>query len=241
MKLTNRLKVIASLVPGGSIVADIGTDHGYLPIYLLKNNDVRHVYATDVNRGPLQAAKEFVTENKEMKRVDLILGDGLSCVKKKNVDGAVIAGMGGILIQEIIQRDFDKAKALSWMILQPMTAPEKLREYLMQNGFEIIREELAKEQRRIYQIMLVKYTGESTNYQNSFYYHIGEKNVKENHPLTGELIEQYKAKQQKILRKCEEKTTPATQKRIEEVLALLRQIEEVEQDYANGKNTGHVE
>ena len=140
MSLSQRLKLIASLVPKGARVCDIGTDHARLPIYLIENNIAKGVIATDIRPLPLENAKKNVAAS-GVKGIELRLCDGLSAVKKSETDTVIIAGIGGEVISGIISRgELLIEQPYPLLILQPTTSPESLRRYLYENGFEILTE-----------------------------------------------------------------------------------------------------
>ena len=157
MKLTDRLLKIASLVTEGKRVADIGTDHGYIPVYLLNKNKVPFAILSDVNKGPLDNARKEVRHNNLLDKTDLRLGSGIEVLKKGEVDEVIIAGMGGILISELLEANKEVSHSVDKLILQPMQAQDELRKYLFSNGYEILNEALVKEDFRIYEILEVKY------------------------------------------------------------------------------------
>lgn len=156
--LTPRLFSVAEYVKKGSIVADIGTDHAYLPVYLIENGIISSAFACDINEGPLNNAKTTVKEA-GISGVHFVLSNGLQGLEnqKNDFDTIVMAGMGGELITHIIS-------AAPWcrvqdytFILQPMTRANILREYLYAHGFEILHESIAKEKDKLYNIMKVHY------------------------------------------------------------------------------------
>lgn len=159
MELKGRLALIASFVPECTSVCDVGTDHGYIPVYLVMNGTCKKALAMDINEGPLLAAKENINIYGLQDKIDTRLGNGLVPLKKEEADVIVIAGMGGILIKDILEASLEKAKASNYLILQPMNAIEVLREWLYKNGFEITDEELTNEEAKIYNVMKVKWTG----------------------------------------------------------------------------------
>ena len=168
-ELSVRLKTIASLVPNDTRVCDIGTDHGYLPIYLRLNNLAKSVIAADLNPKPLITAQKNI-EKLNANGIELRLCDGLSGINRQEVDTIIIAGMGGNVISGIIDRcDFAKDKDLTF-ILQPTTSGEVLREFLCNNGFEIISETVIFENNKLYSVMVVKFTNQAQSFQNGFYY-----------------------------------------------------------------------
>ena len=138
--ITPRLKCIIDHTKGNRI-ADIGTDHAYIPIYLVKNDLAEYVIAGDVRQGPVD-------------KIEVRLGSGLSVIEKGEVDTVIIAGMGGQLISEILSADTEKARECN-LVLQPMNAQYELRKYLISNGFSITDEDIAIEGFKVYNIMNV--------------------------------------------------------------------------------------
>ncbi len=170
--LSLRLKTIASLVPPGARVCDVGTDHARLPIYLKQNNIAKTVIATDLNEKPLKNAQTNI-EQSGVRGISLRLCDGLSAVTADEADTVIIAGIGGEVISGILKNcDWIKNKGVS-LILQPTTSPEVLRRFLTQNGFEIVIETPVFENKKIYSVITAKYTANKAVYPDSYYY-IGE-------------------------------------------------------------------
>ena len=167
LKLSQRLLLAASFVRQGAFLADIGTDHAYIPAYLIKEGVIEKACASDVNEGPLQnAAKTLSKEN--ISGVSLVLSDGMKNVDLCGVDDILIAGMGGELISRILLED-ERCKNKSFnFILQPMTKADFLCKSLYENGFEIIRRSLCAEGEKIYTVMLVKYSGEKKAISEAF-------------------------------------------------------------------------
>ena len=155
MKLTERLKKVAELVPMSSSMADIGTDHAYLPIVLLQEGKIKHALACDIHRGPLERAKAHILRNGYETYMETRLGGGLSPVRKGEVDGVVIAGMGGLMMMDILESDTEKAHTLEWMVLQPQNHVADLKCYLSTHQFRIVKEEMAREEDQLYEMMLV--------------------------------------------------------------------------------------
>ena len=157
--LTNRLLTAADLVRQDAFLADIGTDHGYLPAYLVLSGRVSHAVAADVNPGPLSRAALTIQKYGLSEKIDLLLSDGLDKIDP-SVQDIVIAGMGGGLIADILFRaewTKDPAKRL---ILQPMTQDAFLRRFLAQNGYMVLEETVAEEGRHLYILLLAAYSGE---------------------------------------------------------------------------------
>ena len=150
--------MVASMVRRGSRVADIGTDHAYLPVYLVQSGACLGGIAADIRSGPLEAARRTVTEAGLIDVITLRLGDGLAPVEADEVDDIVIAGMGGETIVEILSAaDWVKDARLR-LVLQPMTRAEELRRWLLTNGFGIQEERLVQDGHRLYPVMAAAYT-----------------------------------------------------------------------------------
>ena len=214
--LSKRLSVIASLVPKGARVCDVGTDHGYLSIYLKETGIAKSVIAADINEKPLKTAKKNI-ERLGVGGIELRLCDGLSGVKKNEIDVAVIAGMGGEVISGIIQRGKDIPKSGITLILQPTTSPEFLRKFLNQNGYEIVREVPVMDNRKLYSVMVCTFTGKDET-KEDYYYYIGG--------LTAETDEgkRYIEKQHLRLSKCAQALKNIPSKREEYI--YLKEISE---------------
>ncbi len=156
MKLTPRLKTIADLIPEGARVCDVGSDHGYLVAYLVEENKVSKAIASDINQGPVDNALSTFKENNLAGQIEVRLGGGLEPYEPKELDVAVIAGMGGMLIRDIIKDELPLAKSLEFLILQPMTQQSELRRWLVENEFEIFNERNIREGNKYYEIFCVR-------------------------------------------------------------------------------------
>lgn len=184
IKLTPRLQCVAEMVSPCEIVADIGTDHAYIPMYLVQNGVVKKAVASDVVDGPVAIARANVSDYCLDGYVKVTKAYGLKSAK--GADVAVIAGMGGKLICDILAEDIDIARSIGTLVLQPMTCQYELRKFLHQNGFAIMRECLAKEEDKIYNVMTVS-VGEQS-FDDDFYYHIGKYLFESGDPLLAEYI-----------------------------------------------------
>ena len=160
LQLNPRLLQIARLVPICKAVADIGTDHGYIPIFSVLAGLCQSAIASDINKGPIRRAEENVKAFCLEDKISLRLGGGLETVKPNEADVVVIAGMGGILISDILEKSKDVVNGAKHLILQPMTAVKELREYLCQNSFCVQKEVLVAEEDKLYSIICVDVGGE---------------------------------------------------------------------------------
>lgn len=155
MKLSDRLQMIADEINIGETMADIGTDHGFLPLYLLETKKCKKAIMADISQGSLQKARENCQLYFPEKVFDLRQGSGIEVLKDGEVDTVVIAGMGGILMTEILGNDTEKSHSIKKYILQPRNNIGKLREWLSKNSFTIIKEQLVRESKFIWEVLTV--------------------------------------------------------------------------------------
>lgn len=159
--LTPRLKAAADLVPVSSVMADIGTDHAYLPLYLVETGKIQRAIASDIHEGPAERARIHIGQEGKSSAIDVRVGSGLLTLIPGEAEGAVIAGMGGLMIQKILEEGADVAQRMAWFVLQPQNHAGDLRMWLFAHNFQIQKEILAREDRMLYQILLVSHgTGE---------------------------------------------------------------------------------
>ena len=156
MELGARLKAIANQIGPYQSMADIGTDHAFLPVWLIQSGKIMAAVAGDVQTGPLEAAKRTVREAAIENKVAVRLGDGLRVVSPGEVEVAVIAGMGGSTISRILQSSPEVVKNLRRIVCQPMTGAASLREWLLTNGWIIVAEDLVQEDDRLYEIIVAE-------------------------------------------------------------------------------------
>lgn len=148
-----RLQTIAQLVPSGYRLADIGSDHAYLPTYLVREGIAPAAIAGELNEGPLQVASKRVEEAGLSQKITIRQGDGLRVITPGEVDAVVIAGMGGTLIISILQNDEDRLAGVQRLILQPNVAAQSVRRWLYSHGWQLVEERIVKEDGKIYEIM----------------------------------------------------------------------------------------
>ena len=161
MKLTKRLAMVSSFVKNGCIPADIGTDHAYLPSYLVINGTCERAIAADIGKGPLNNAAETVREFGLEDKIKLILSDGLKKIDFSDIDTVILAGMGGDLIKNILSSaDMNELRKIH-IIAQPQSHSEKVRLFLMENGFEIEREDVCEDSGHIYNCLSAYYSGKT--------------------------------------------------------------------------------
>lgn len=154
--LSPRLLALAELVPPGARAADIGTDHGLLPVWLLETGRCQAVIATDLRPGPLSAARRLVEKRGLAQRCRLICCDGLTGLSPEEADTLIFAGMGGETIAGILEAAPWARSGAHTLLLQPMSRAEVLREYLAARGCLVERERLIREDKLLYHVILAR-------------------------------------------------------------------------------------
>lgn len=155
MELSLRLHAVAGLVTPGNRLADVGTDHGYIPIFLVREGKVPCAIAMDVNKGPLQQAMEHISREGLENRITTRLSDGMKKLQPGEVDTVVIAGMGGALTIRILEDSMEVLESLKELILQPQSEIAKVRRWLEEHGFWIADEDMVLEDGKYYPMMRV--------------------------------------------------------------------------------------
>lgn len=168
--LSKRLRCAASMVRPGCRVADVGTDHAYLPLYLVRAGICPVAIASDIRPGPAETARQHITAAGLEGQITVRLGDGLSCIHAGEVDDIVIAGMGGESIVSILKGAPWVKDSRYHLILQPMTRPEKLREYLLTGGFALREERVVADGTHLYTVMSAVHTGAEPIYDEAAWY-----------------------------------------------------------------------
>ena len=225
MELSARLKAVAGMVTKGNRVCDVGCDHGYISIYLVKNDVSPYVYAMDVNKGPLLRAKEHILDYGYTDKIETILSDALVALGDRESDALVCAGMGGKLIIKILTDGMEQVLKMRELVLQPQSEIHLVREYLRKQGFYIDKEDIIFEDGKYYQVMHILIKSDKQNENNPLFDKFGPCLLKEKHPVLKNFLEYTKATLGEIGAHLasEEKTDKIT-KRIEE---LNKQQEEV--------------
>lgn len=155
IKLSKRLRAIVNFCDKNKIIADIGTDHGFVPNFLYEEDINRKIIATDISLNSLNKAIEFTELRGNKGKIEHIVCNGLE--KISPVEQIIIAGMGGILISKILDRDFEKARQAEKLILQPMQQVDYLRKFLYDKGFKILDEKIVFEDNKFFHIIVANY------------------------------------------------------------------------------------
>lgn len=161
--LNARLLSAAELVRQNATLADVGTDHAYLPLFLLDEGRISFAYCCDINEGPLASARRNAEERGRLSETDFILTDGAAALSGRGITDYAVCGMGGELIADIIDRAPHLRDGGVNLILQPMTKQAHLRRYLAEKGFSVIAESYSFDAGKYYLCLLATYTGEVRN------------------------------------------------------------------------------
>jgi tRNA (adenine22-N1)-methyltransferase len=210
-------------------IADIGTDHGYIPIYLIKNKICEFAIACDINKGPLEKAKENIKLENLEDKISLRLGSGFDKLTSGEANVAIIAGMGGHLIKDLIESGMEVFKALDYLILQPVQNPDVLRKYIYDSGFEVIKEELCIDEKIFYEIIKIRYANKNEDIKdvaNDIFYEVSYDLIKQRHPLVNEFIQYKINKYSNILEYIQEDSSLANLRK-KEVKEKIYKLEEL--------------
>lgn len=232
MELSKRLKCVADMVTKGSRVADVGCDHGYVSIFLVKQSVAVKVIAMDVKKGPLECARQNVEREGLAGYIELRLSDGLKALSDGEVDTVICAGMGGRLVIKILSEGRTLLKNVKELILQPQSEIHLVRRYLYEQGFVIVQENMVLDDGKYYQMMrAVK--GKEQN-QGSFLPKDAEANMtdveakygpcllREHHPVLKEFLLMEKKKYEGILTELQ-KTNPDKTGKLKEKCLLIEE------------------
>lgn len=230
MELSKRLKAVADMVGTGSVLADIGTDHAYIPIWLVSRESVPRAVAMDVNEGPLKRAQENIRQNGLEEKIETRLSDGFKALAPGEADAAVIAGMGGGLTIRILKSGMEVVRSLKECILQPQSEIDKVRTFLLEEGFSFIREDMVEEDGKYYPMMCVRppgspeCTAESEKWPETELLY-GRLLLEERHPVLRDYLEREIRIKTGIIRSLEENGSGRAVRRISE---LKKEVEQAE-------------
>ncbi len=222
IKLSKRLTAAASFARPGAFVADVGTDHAYLPLWLLSEGRIRGGVVSDIHKGPIRRAEEHIRLHGASDRLTPVLCDGLDGLAPYAPEDIFILGMGGELIARILSDAPMTRVPGVRLILQPMTHPELLRRFLLEGGYAITDEVLVEEE-KIYQIIVAEYTGE-TSEADPLTLMFGKHNLARGGALLGRLLAHWAAVLEK--RKEGRAKSGAASEEEDGLLAAIRQKQE---------------
>ena len=229
MELSKRLQAVADLVSEGLVVADVGTDHGYIPIYLIETKKSPKAFAMDVNKGPLLRAKEHIAEHGLETRIETRLSDGVRALKKDECDCVVVAGMGGALTIKIMEEGKDIFRSLKEFVLQPQSELQKVRAYLYQNEYSIVEENMVLDDGKFYPMFRV-INGQSQEYH-AIELCYGKLLLEQKNAVLKSFLEKEKAVKKLILSNLEQSFGEHIETRRKEIQEELEGIEYALQRY----------
>lgn len=226
MDVSKRIEFIVNNLDKVECLADIGTDHGYVPLRALEEGKANRIIACDVNKDPLDKAKLNAILEGIGDELEFRLGSGLKPLDAGEANEVVIAGMGGNLIRDILEADLEKVSAVEMLVLQPAQNPEILRQYLYENNYEIIKEDLCKDEGIFYELFKVKRAEGQAIELDSIYYEVSPMLLRQKHPLMKEYLELKVKEYNKILGFITEETESAInrKKEIEEKINIINSM-----------------
>lgn len=215
----------ASFVTPGNRLADVGTDHGYIPIALVQEKIIPSALAMDVNPGPLERAKQHIREFHLESDIHTRLSDGVQSLQPGEADSVLIAGMGGALTVKILQEGREVLRTVKELILQPQSEIDKVRRYLEQAGYKITKEDMVWEEGKYYQVMKAE-AGEM-HYGCENFYHYGKLLLESGHPVLRKYLTQRRALCEQLLKKLDQegRIEERTQARLQEIKEEIQRID----------------
>ncbi|MBR1390858.1 MAG: SAM-dependent methyltransferase [Lachnospiraceae bacterium] len=229
-RLSPRMQALADLAEPGGAVADIGTDHAYLPIYLVESGRVAHAIAMDINEGPLQRAEEHIREAGLTPYIEVRQSDGLTALAPGEVSQIIIAGMGGTLMLRILGQGRAVTEKLSVMLLQPQSGLAEVRDYLTQHtDFRITAEDMKRDAGKYYTILKCeKSVPENAHYRqplSAIEREYGPLLIRNRHPVLREYLQRELKNAERIQKELESREpTVAVEKGRRQLRAKLAQI-----------------
>lgn len=224
-ELSKRLLTVAGMVENDSVVADIGTDHAYIPIYLVEQGVCKKAIAMDVNPGPLERAREHILASGLSEQIVTRLSDGLAKLSENEADTYVIAGMGGPLMVSILARRMDLLQKGKTLVLQPQSEIGEVREFLIHNHYKIIREEMFYDMEKTYVAMKAIISKESITYTKTQYI-FGKLLLENLNPVLFEYLKKQKEVYENLVIKLKDNITKQTMLRKAECEQMLVYINE---------------
>lgn len=229
-KLSKRLTLLSEMVTEGHILADVGTDHGYIPIFLVKQRKIPNAIAMDIGQGPLLRAREHIDAYGLGGYIQTRLSDGVASLQEGEADTILIAGMGGSLILHILTEGRKVMESAKELILQPQSEIERVREYLFRMGYEITEENMVSEDGKFYQMFACKpWKGKEGSRAaiDPVFCRYGEMLLKKNHPVLKEYLLWRKKQYEDILGNLErQQKNTAIRERKEQIGLELAYLEQ---------------
>ncbi len=227
MQISKRLEAVAGMVTPGCIIADIGTDHAYIPIYLVSGGTAPRAIAMDVNRGPLEKAVIHIRQYGLSDRIETRLSDGLTAMQPGEAKSIVIAGMGGPLVIRILTEGAKCAEAAEELILQPQSEIRLVRAYLEENGYRIVQEDIVCEEGKFYPMMKAVHAEKhAPDRMSAAQLRYGPLLLAARHPVLKDYLNREKELNERILAALEgqeTETSAARRVQVEHELVIIRE------------------
>lgn len=228
VKISKRLSHLADMVSKDAVLADVGTDHGYIPIYLLQTGKIKKAFAMDIGKGPLLRAKEHIEACGLGGYITLRLSDGVAALAPGEADSVLIAGMGGGVTLHILKEGEGVIDSLEELILQPQSEIAAVREYLYKKGYHIDKEDMVFEDGKYYPMMHVTFAVVQEK-ENSYsaeewqiFYRFGKKLLEGQNPVLHQYLLHMIGQYESILNGLsKQKQTEAIQVRTKEITEEL--------------------
>ncbi|MCH4072828.1 tRNA (adenine(22)-N(1))-methyltransferase [Pseudoramibacter sp.] len=227
--ISPRLNAIAQLIEGKNCVADIGTDHGIIPIELIRSQKSEKVIATDISAQSLMKTQKKVKLNHLEERIDMRVGDGLAPINQNECDAIIIAGMGGLLIRDILKDGLSKL-GTAQLIVQPMNNAQFVRMMLEKIHYRIVKEIVIYERHHYYQIIFA--VPGLMKIDNPIDYWIGLKSASSFTPTYSNFIEWFIKQQEKIIKIAgKQKNTANVSRKINQTKYFIRMLKEQKEKF----------
>ncbi len=228
IKISKRLHALADMITEGSVLADVGTDHGYVPIYLLQTDKIPGAIAMDIGKGPLLRAKEHVEAFGLGDYITLRLSDGVSALSAGEAASVLIAGMGGGVMLHILEEGEEVIASAKELILQPQSEIERVRKYLYQKEYIIDREDMVFEEGKYYPMMHIclgrrkQKIPVCSGEEWQIIYRYGEKLLQEKNPILHQYLLYRIGQYEKILLNLSKQQKETAEKRRAEIITELQ-------------------
>ena len=223
MQLSKRLTAVAQMVTEGSRLADVGCDHGYIPITLITEGRIPHAIAMDINRGPLERARQNIEQFAAAQYIETRLSDGVAALHPGEVDSVIIAGMGGNLMMRILEKGRDVFDTAKEMILQPQSEIAGVRHYLQDHGYRITDENMVFEDGKYY--VMMKAVHSHMQYDREIFFEYGRILLEQKHPLLKEFLKRKMDTAEKICDRIASNGQKDSKERIREIEEEMRKID----------------
>ena len=233
IRISERLSALAALVSQGNILADIGCDHGYLPIYLILQRRIPRAIAMDVRPGPLSRARENIGAYGLLDYIEVRRSDGLEALAAGEAQTVVIAGMGGPLMEKILKEGAQKLASIRELILQPQSDVGHFRRFLQELPFTVADEEMVREDGKFYPMMRLRprRPGDDREDWTDAEYRYGRYLLRARHPLLGEYLRREKEKLDGLEESLRSAEGSRAAERLAEILREKECIQEVREEY----------